>query len=251
MMPNVETLISDPYNRKARLQPALFIALPAMVTAFLLFPLFQSRWPGLVALFGSCGGVVWLTQVGRDRGKKLEPNLFRDWGGRPSVAMLRHRDQRLGAPLKERYRSFLAKNVPRLVLPSVADEARDPEVADAPYDAANAWLVAQTRDRKKFRLIFEENVNYGFRRNLWALRPFGFALDGACLLLIGYLAARAWNAKLESLSVETIGAGVVVLAHVLALVFVVRRNWVRMAAEAYAGQLLAACDTLAVQGGPS
>jgi hypothetical protein len=244
----IGALISDPYNRKARLQPALFIALPALVTAFLLFPQFQSRWPGFLALFVTCGGLGWLMQAGRQRGKKMEPKLFGQWGGKPSVVMLRYRDQRLGTSLKDRYRRFLAANVPGIAFPSASDEAHDPEAADALYEAANAWLLVQTRDREAFRLVFEENVNYGFRRNLWALRPFGFVLDGTCLLFLGYLSGRAWNGRFDSLSIETLTAAAVVFAHGLALASA-SKGWVRAAAEAYAGQLLAACDTLSTRSG--
>src|ERR1700694_366223 len=89
----------------------------------------------------------------------------------PSTAMLRHRDLRLPAPLKTRYKTCLQKHLPDPAFPAAEDEERNPVAADALYASAGAWLLGQTRDRARFGLLFEENVNYGFRRNLWAWKP--------------------------------------------------------------------------------
>jgi hypothetical protein len=94
----------------------------------------------------------------------IEPQLFTAWDGMPSTAMLRHRDTRLPAPLKARYKACLRHHLPDLTFPSPEEEIRDPIAADAIYEAAGAWLLAQTRDTKRFGLLFEENVNFGFRR---------------------------------------------------------------------------------------
>ena len=40
----------------------------------------------------------------------------------------------------------------------------DPHAADARCEAATRRLIARTRDRKRFGLLFVENVNYGMRR---------------------------------------------------------------------------------------
>ena len=135
-------------------------------------------WSDLGGLVLYCGGAKFLTQVGRDRGKVLEPTLYASWGGKPSVAMLRHSDTRLNAPTKNRYRAFLQVAVPTLALASPEEERTNPEAADDGYENANSWLLAQTMDRERFRLQFAENINYGFRRNVWALRPMGVLPGG-------------------------------------------------------------------------
>ena len=86
-----------------------------------------------------------LIQIGRDLGKGLEKRLFQSWGGRPSAAMLRHADDRLEKPTKERYRRFLSEAVPGLTLASAVDERENPERAHAGDESANRWLLEQTR----------------------------------------------------------------------------------------------------------
>ncbi len=126
---------------------------------------------GTIASLGIyCGLTFWLTQVARDRGKRLEPDLYQSWGGKPTSIMLRHRDRSLPDQLKERYKSLLLRQVPNIRLPSEAEENRDPAAADDAYEAAVAWLRTATRDRARFPLVAQESVYFGFRRNLLALR---------------------------------------------------------------------------------
>ena len=141
----------DPYDRKARLAPALLCALPLSVSLLLLVPQVGAIWGAVGGLILYCGGAKFLTQVGRDRGKFLEPKLYASWGGKPSVAMLRHSDTRLNAPTKNRYRAFLQRAVPELTLASTEEEQINPEAAEDGYESANSWLLAQTRDLERFR----------------------------------------------------------------------------------------------------
>ncbi len=172
-------------------------------------------------------------------------------GGKPSVAALRHRDNFLTAELKARYHAFLSKAVPELMLPSVEAEAQDPQAADRTYEAANDWLLAQTRDQKQFPLVFEENVNYGFRRNFWAMKPLALTISG--LSLAASLAAIwwAWASNGREPSAETVAASALIALYFVCLTVLVRRDWVHVPATAFARQLLAACDVLPSKKPPS
>ena len=88
-MSDILNTLFDPYDRKARLGPALLCGLPFVVSIVLLVPDLGALWAtvGGILLYG--GGATFLVQIGRDRGKALEPELFRSWGGKPSVAILR------------------------------------------------------------------------------------------------------------------------------------------------------------------
>lgn len=247
-MPNFLTFVFNPYDRKARLYPALLTALPILVSIVLLIPEFDPIWVSVGSLILYCGVTTFLTQIGRDRGKLLEPVLFHSWGGKPSVAMLRHSDTRLGVMTKERYRSFLTSVVSGLKLASEEEERRYPEQAEDGYESATAWLLAQTRDRERFELLFRENMNYGFRRNTWALRPWAFIIEGVSIALITVLVFNLWTGEpistIQSVDTRIWVSIVLTLMHMLFFIFNVRRKWVRLTAEAYAQHLLAACDTL-------
>ena len=239
------TFILNPYDRKARLQPALLTGMPLFVCLAVLVSGFGWFWSAVAGLMLFCGATTWLTHLARGRGQALEPALFRAWGGKPSVAMLRHRDERLSTSDKERYRAILRRVVPELKLASFRKEQRSPEQADDGYQGATSWLLEQTRDRGRFELLFQESMNYGFRRNLWALKPFALAFDALAVAVVisfsirllsdiagGTPPAYTMNVMCASLSV----------VHGIVLVIVVRSDWVRESAEAYAGQLLATCD---------
>ena len=240
----------DPYDRKARLAPALLCALPLFVSLLLLVPEVGAIWGAVGGLILYCGGAKFLTQVGRDRGKVQEPTLYASWGGKPSVAMLRHSDTRLNAPTKNRYRAFLQRAVPGLALASPEEEKINPKAAEDGYESANSWLLAQTRDRERFGLLFAENINYGFRRNVWALKPWAFALEAIALVAVALVALESWTGELSTtcraVSVELWASLVFILVHASFFALKIRPAWIRLAADAYAQQLLAACDALEI-----
>ena len=114
-----------------------------------------------------------------------------------------------------------------------------PKKADDAYEAAIARLRELTREVEKYPLVFKENVSYGFRRNLWALKPTGIFLSIgsslACTAKIVYTSLREWD--FESHSVISLVLSVVFL---VCWLVVIRRSWVRLPAFEYAKRLLGA-----------
>lgn len=241
-------LFFDPYDRKARLQPALLTAISTLVSIMLLIPELGSIWASIGGLFLYCGATTFLTQVGRDRGKSAEPSLYRSWDGKPSVAMLRNSDTRIDETTKERYRSFLNKTVPGLTLASEAEECKCSKKADEGYESATIWLRAHTRDREKFNLLFRENMNYGFRRNIYALKPWAWTFDIVAISFVVFLNFDLLTGKtstiIQSITMENWTCIMMIVIHALIFAFALKERWVRAAADAYAQQLLAACDIL-------
>jgi hypothetical protein len=234
----------DPYGRQARLFPALITISPVALLIVAWSPALWTTLGVLVSLATSFGLMLLMSQLGRDRGKLCEGELYKSWGGKPSVALLRHRDDRIDDHTKARYRDFIRRRLPALALPSAADEHAYPDAADKAYESVTAWLLTQTRDTKRFSILFKENIAYGFRRNLRGLKPFGLAISilGALIstVMIAHKAVATGAAPAPEICVAT--AVVWVLAAVW--MFVVTPSWVRVPADAYGAQLLAACDAL-------
>jgi hypothetical protein len=234
----------DPYARQARLGPALVVIVPMVLLIMVWFPASWSVWGALVSVACSCGLMFLLSQIARDGGKQKEPGLYAGWGGKPTVALMRHRDRRIDPQTKVRYCTFLKSKLPQLVLPTEADENADQDRADAAYESVTAWLLTQTRDTKVFNLLFRENISYGFRRNLWGLKPIGVAATllaaAASTFFIGY----AYWTKQALVSPEVIIVTAIVWLLLLIWIALITRTWVRIPADAYGRQLLAACDTL-------
>lgn len=238
----------DEYELKARLAPVVASVLGALAAAVLLLPAPGTQWPSLIVALLALALSRVVTHTVRDRGRRLERRLFAAWGGTPSMAMLRHGDARLPTTVKDRYHGVLAQRVPGLTLPTALEESAAPRAADDAYDAASRWLLEQTRDQSRFRLLFAENMHYGFRRNLLAAKPLGIATDLLALIAIGLVVTLRTDGGGWQLFAEidpwTWGAGVAAGLHLVWLVAVVRPGWLRAAAERFAEQLLASCDTL-------
>jgi hypothetical protein len=234
----------DPYSRQARLQPALIVVVPVAILIVVWFPALWSVWGLVLTVASSCGITLLLSQIARDRGKRLEPKLYAAWGGKPSVAMLRHADGNIDENTKARYRAFLATRLPGLNLPSWSEELADPARADHAYESVTAWLLTQTRDTKTFGLLFRENISYGFRRNLWGLKPIGLTIALACAC--ASTAALAYNHLMLHEPLPSQIVIVTAVTWILALLWTawITPTWVRITADAYGRQLLAACDTL-------
>ena len=243
---NLAQLVSDPYNRRARLQPALLAILPIALSALVMYPELESQAIMLVGTVGYFGGAMWLTQLGRGRGKKLEPELYDAWGGKPSVVFLRHSDTTISNATKHRYHAFLSTHV--LCFRALTQEQEDNDLtgADEAYQSATDWLLANTRNANSFRLIFEENVNYGFRRNFWALKPVAITVDVGLLLLILLWLYIRYGSDDPVSDIRIFLAYTAISVHLIAVLVVVTKDWVRMTANSYASQLLAACDSLTI-----
>lgn len=241
------SFFADPYDRKARLHPALVSALPMFVSLLSLVPEFGILWGVVSGSMLFCGMTTLLTHLGRDRGKAIELKLFEEWDGKPSMAMLRHRDRRLSASDKRRYREFIDRRIPDLKLASPRKEKQFPDQADDGYQGATSWLLAHTRDRNRFRLVFVENMNYGFRRNLFALKPWALLLDAVAVCIIVFASiGPSGESNTDTLAVSVSAMVCAALSAVHALIFlaVVRKSWVYAAADAFARQLLATTDSL-------
>jgi hypothetical protein len=234
----------DSYARQARLYPALIVVCPIALLIMVWFPTLWTTLGATMSVASSFGLALLLAQVARDRGKQREPDLFKSWGGKPSVVLLRHRDRRIDAQTKARYRAFLAEQLPQLKLPTAEEEQANPDEADGAYESVTRWLLTQTRDVKVFGLLFRENVNYGFRRNLWGLKSVG--------LTIAVIAGAASTGVMlyQFISEHTLPGTAIVtvtgLVWVLVVLWLLRftPSWVRIPADEYGMQLLAACDTL-------
>lgn len=178
----------DRYSRTARLYPALLLTLPLVITAACLYKddLFSEVSTLSLSIFAYCGGLYFVSDICRNCGKKLDSRYFRRWGGMPTTVILRHRNNHLNSQEKQRYHQYFAKNVPNIAgkFPSRTEEQNRPHFADEIYSSAVSWLREQRRDKEKYNLVHEELIQYGFRRNLVGVKPYGITV---CILSLTLL----------------------------------------------------------------
>jgi hypothetical protein len=192
---------------------------------------------------GSLGGAFFLTQLARDAGKRHEVSLFEKWGGLPSITIFRHRDVRLDAITKARYHKKLAGLVKEAKAPSPEQEKADPAAADAVYAAWSNYLRVNTRDTKKFGLLFQENVAYGYRRNVWGLRAMGIKTSLASLVVCGVRLYCVYS-KSGEIDAALVAAAAFAAIMLLLWIFLFSGDWVRIPADAYAARLAECVETL-------
>jgi hypothetical protein len=245
--------VTDPYDRPARLYPALLCLLPILALVALLYAPNVSALTGVVTIAVSCGGLFLMTNICREMGKRLEERLYREWGGKPTTQLLRHRDSAIDSVTKRRYHAFLAAKI-NATFPDAAQEKSDPAKADETYQSGARWLLDHTRPEsgKQFDLLFRDNVTYGFRRNALGARPFGIIVACVCLvwtLLKEHILLNAgeqivdWRA-LGHLSPAAIASLAVSSVMLLVWLFFFTKTSLRNCAFSFAETLLRTCDTL-------
>lgn len=225
----------DEYDFRARFVPSIIVTLPIISAIIALFPPARQLYGVMTGPVLEVVLVLVLVRVARDEGKKIEPQLIKQWDGLPTTRYLRHRNDELEGPTRERYKTTLSK-LTGLSFPSAEDEARDPQAADAVYASAITALRERRRG-KTFRLIFNENCNYGMMRNLLGLRPTGIGIALGSALVIGF------GLFLPSTSQELAIFSLIVSALVLAILLrFITRAALKRTAEAYAAAILRTCQ---------
>jgi hypothetical protein len=235
----------DKYTRNARIYPMLIFYLPVVVIS-LIFSLHFEKISQLLISFGVMSALTYMMgQIGRDGGKVKEKELWASWGGCPSIQLFRWRNMEIDANTKKRYHLKM-QNLCRVDnFPNPTVEAADPAAADGVYNAWTKYLISKTRDTTKYALLFKENVSYGFRRNLWGLKPYAISL----LILImgityGYFYWTTKKANPMEYGKLFFFAEAILVALILLWSFIVTRKWIKIPSYGYAERLLETIESL-------
>ncbi|HVU96901.1 MAG TPA: hypothetical protein VHE34_16845 [Puia sp.] len=233
------------YEYKARYAPMMLIFVPVFFVAGIFSIELKSFLP--VAL-GSVFPTIlpfFMAQVGRDRGKKLEPALWLEWGGMPSIQVLRWRDKTINVLTKAALHEKLQRLRPVDVPPTVTIEQNDPAHADTIYEAWSDYARMNTRDTKENPLVFRELMNYGFRRNMLGLKGPAvvvlFLTGGA---VYGASAGRRHSFDPLDFPPTFMYAAIGLLLVLLIWLALVNKNWVKLVSFEYAKRLYEAASKL-------
>lgn len=225
----------DDYDLRARFSVGLLYGLPFFVD---ILPQLWESWGFLpaVACYGAlaciCQGIG---QVVRNMGtQKAQPDR---------AAELLMPESSLSAVTKGRYYRKLAQLesefYPFEMLLSKPEKLAQPETEDLCKEAVR-WVRGQTRDSKRFHFLREENINYGFCRNMLALKWPGIIANLAAIIVFVFACRR-------EMTCMEIAAQPGVILHGLWLVYLflgVNQDSVKKAAGRYAYALLETIDLL-------
>lgn len=232
----------DPYERKARVYPALVVGLPCALLGIAIGVTETAWWPTISGAVVGSGFFVVAAQIGRHTGKKKEAQLFESWGGKPTTRLLRHAAGVNPVRLDRIHGQLEA--LTGMSMPTADAESADPSRADDVYETVVGVLRDRTRNPRKFPLVFKELCNYGFRRNLWGLRPWGVTINLAVAILS---AVWLWIGAEDIVAIREGGATFVLLASLgmaIAWWVLVTPRWVEQTAIAYAERMMDAVEHL-------
>ena len=234
----------DAYSLRARVVPALLALAPAVAALALLISWKTLELSNTVATAAVVVLLFAIADATRERGRAIEKLLFPGRKGMPSVVLFRRNDPTIDAGTKDRFRAVLAKKL-GVAAPTAEEEAANQDAADAFFEQCGGWLRDHTRDTKKFRLLFAENVTYGFRRNLLGVKGIALTLNVAVVAIcVGLLWRLSW--VVDSGDGKQICVVLIVAAaHALYMLLAVRKAAVLDAAHAYGRELILSCEAFA------
>jgi len=233
----------DAFSLRARLAPAIIATAPSIALSGTLVTWTHFHVSQLLAGLVLTVLITAFSDFARRHGSSVQPGIFAAMGGRPSVAMLRHRDTRIHADTKARIIRFLAQRLGENP-PTPADEHTNPDSAEAFYERCVNWLSQNTRDAKTFNILFEELITYNFRRNLLGLKTIGLYLSALTLLIAGIIALHRYLSNPSHDGSPFTLILIVSAIHGAYFLFGVNRADVEQAATTYAKQLLSSTDRL-------
>jgi len=229
------------YELNARIYPIIITLIPLLVIGIY----FSIDYKNIYSALGGIGLFTLLSfvfgQLGRDNGKRAEKKLWNDWGGAPTTQILRLTNDILNINTKKKAHQVLYEktNIGSYDMENI--EASDKDRADEIYDAWCYYLRKQTRDISKYKLIYLENINYGFRRNLWGIKSLGIIFVVLSLIIItthSYL-----NNQILEVPNYLLWVTLILLIFLLLFwVTVVTKDWIRIVAFAYAERLIEAIN---------
>ena len=212
-----------------------------LASLFMLVPWDHVGLPHVTATV--MGGVLLFAfaDVARSTGKRVQEKL--GTGTTPEQWYRANPD--VAEVAKDRYRAFIASKL-KLSAPTAEDELSDPLRANDFYLSGANWLREHTRDTRKFSILFNDNITYGFRRNLLGLKPVALALNIIVLAACGAIIYFRPNyfAELPHIDEKVVILIVAGVLHSAYILFAVGERAVREASRAYGRQLILSCETL-------
>jgi len=168
--------IFDFYERKARVYPAILVALPALITIYSFTSFVNSSlWSKLTGnSVISVAVLIYLSAIVRALGQRIEPAIWKQWGGPPSIRFLRWHDEKIAQDIKKHFYDKLNQEAGC----HLNKDSSDVELQQG-FDCAKNYLRAKRHNG----LWVKFNAEYGFVRNLMGSRVLWLALSMICSIL--------------------------------------------------------------------
>tara|TARA_B100000780_G_C21067473_1_gene429339 strand:+ start:485 stop:1216 length:732 start_codon:yes stop_codon:yes gene_type:complete len=175
----------DHYAIHARFMPVFVVIFPLVPTILAWYPQAKTILGGAMTLLISFGVMSFLSIYVSNLGNDLQDKYFKSWGGAPSTLLLLPGNKVLDRYTKQRYFKWLNSKCSGLGLPESIDNQSDTEELYEKVRSAGNFMREYTRDRKKYSQVYNDNVAYGFARNITSIKKAGFIISLISLISNG------------------------------------------------------------------
>ena len=231
------------YSTYARAFPVYITIAPIALVLFAVLP------EGFDWKLGGAASIILVPfsylckQIGGDLGRKRESALWAKWDGPPTTRFLRHGNNEFNVNTRNRIHDKLRSF--GLYVPSQEEQNQNPQAADDFYESCVDELRRQTRDTDRFHLVFKGVKEYGFRRNIFALKPYGLPLVVVFFCVCLVMGFDDWST--EELSSLVLVPALINLGLIIVWLMWFTEKGVRLTADRYAHFLLEAALDLEVK----
>ncbi|MBE7005927.1 MAG: hypothetical protein E7424_02110 [Ruminococcaceae bacterium] len=221
----------DAYNIRARLSASILLLAPIAITLFFLFEEVRSFATSSIVLFVLLAFTNYVPTLQRRINSKKASSV------NYSAEMLSIKDSTFDAISKERYYKKLASLDDQYGLFLTPSES---EAFHVCCESAVRYLRSRTRENN---LVQEENINFGFCRNLLANKPIGIIICLICSSFVGGYSICKYGAlpEIPSLNYLAFTADLFIFFF---WIFGINTNVSKLAAKRYAEALIMAIDTI-------
>jgi hypothetical protein len=235
----------DKYTISARFYPSIIVVFPLVVIG-VSFSIDINKYYQILASLGISAALAYfISNLVRENGKKKENWLWNKWGGAPTSQLFSINNTTIDSISKKRIYSTMIELIPESA--SVITRNIENELNDL-YKTWTKYLIAKTRDNKIYSLLFKENINYGFRRNLWSMKVV------AVLILITVLVAnyvivamKIGFIKILSYSMSFYISELILFVLLVIWLTLITTTWVQTQAFSYAERLIESISSVRSQ----
>ena len=220
-------MIFDRYEFRARLAPAVGVASPLVLPPLAFGVQVEGGWMWTTVAATVLLVVIYIFSfVVRHLGKRIEQELWDDWGGPPSTTIIGPHDHTFHDTTKGRIYSAVLRETGIDIDPSHSDVSAWKQSTWEAFRFVRQFL----RERDKCGLWFTHDAEYGGLRNLLGGLPLAAGMASTAVIACG--AALYLNPTTLTGLLTILAAAVVVLS------FVLKKHWlpgiVRVTAFRYA-----------------
>ena len=223
--------ILDPYNIRARLSPSIILLGPIALTLFFCFESVYnatSSAVSLVILFAMTNYVPILQR--RLSKRNMLPDNY-------AARLLQWDNTEIDKLSKQRYYEKLASLDPSFSIfrtPSDTKEFKDC------CESAVIYLRNNTRDN---HLVYEENINCGFCKNMLIDKPIGITIN-IVLAILTFLYSWMVSGQIAAISHKNWFSICINLLFVIFWIFAINKKMLEESAKRYAYTLITSIDSL-------